>query len=94
MMHRPTQDIMVDISHIHTTQETVDANYVNKIINEGGSKEPITGLKVGNEVYIFDGHHRAAAMIAKGAKDLPIKVVSVTKLEFKKKMKEIEEDYF
>ncbi len=63
----------VDISKIYPTQEYIGANNLKTIasINFDANDVPYGVLRNGN-IYIIDGHHRAAAAILKGNKKIKI----------------------
>lgn len=56
---------------------------------EGGSNGRPAGFRVKGEkqVYIIDGHHRAATNILRGDKHLTMRIVEVSKSDFKKYFK-------
>ena len=81
----------VNINNIYPTQETVKVSAVNEYKAKSG--EGIQGVKVGEKVYIFDGHHRAAAQILNKKKTIQINIVEVSKSKFEKKKMEAMEEF-
>lgn len=64
----------VKLSTLTATQETLNPDKVNQLIREP-SDEPITVARTGNnQSWLYDGHHRAAAAIARGEKTILAKV--------------------
>lgn len=80
----------VSVNRIHPCQDGINAKnttaLVESIKNEG-IKEPATALQVGNEIYLLDGHHRVAAAIIAGKKEVPLRIVKATKQEWDEAMR-------
>ena len=77
----------VSISKLHPCQDGINAKNTMALfdsIRNEGIKEPATALRVGDEVYLLDGHHRVAAAIIAGKKEVPLRIVKATKQEWDK----------
>lgn len=82
----------VSVSKIHPCQDGINAKRTMALVDSikaEGFKEPAMALRVGNEVYLLDGHHRVAAAIIAGKKRVPLRIVTVTKQEWENMKKSL-----
>lgn len=80
----------ISVSSIQPAQEVINASRVLSLatdINKNGLNEIPTGLKVGETVYLLDGHHRVAAQIILGQKKVKIRIVEASQAEWNNKNK-------
>ena len=79
------EEMAVDISRLHATQNGINAKNVISLaedISKNGITDLPTAIKVGNEYYLLDGHHRIAAEIIAGKNEVNLRVVKVPKSDF------------
>lgn len=77
--------VMASVKNIHPCQNGVNAKNVIKIadsIAEEGLKDAPTALKVGNDYYLLDGHHRVAAEMIAGKQKVQLRVAEISKEEW------------
>lgn len=70
----------VNINSIHPCQEFIDKTKLIELmiylLNNDVPGYPI-GVKIGNEVYLLDGHHRACAQILLGRKTIKMHLIAI-----------------
>lgn len=83
--NKEKEHMNVSINKIHPCQPVIDGSIVIKYFlsnNKMEGLEPITGVKVEDEVYLCDGHHRVAAQILSNENEIEMDIVSITKEEW------------
>lgn len=69
----------VSLDHVVVTQQMVNEKRVQEIIDDpstGGTK-PIQAVRYNNETYILNGHHRIAAELKRGTKEIGAHVLDL-----------------
>lgn len=82
----------VSVSSIHPCQPGINAKQVVSLaqdIKENGMNEIPSAIKVGRDVYLLDGHHRVAAEIINSVRTVKIRLVEVSREEWKQQKKQI-----
>lgn len=76
------KNISVPLDSIHPCQPSIGGDRVIQYIvakKDNEKIEPPIGIKVGNDVYICDGHHRTAAALLLDEEDITVRVLPITK---------------
>lgn len=65
----------VPVEKLEFSQQHLDQDKVDDMASKNMSSwTPPIGAEVGDKVIVEDGHHRAAAMIKKGHRTIPVKI--------------------
>ena len=81
--NRPSSKQELDISKIHSIQESLDKENLESMMKMSISQlkqlGDITIYKIDNTYYVDDGNHRLAALKAKGVKSMNFNVVDLNR---------------
>lgn len=79
---------------IHNTQPIIFEKKVEMLadsIRAEGLRNPAPCVKVGEDFYLVDGHHRTAAQIALGYKTIKVRAVEVSPEEWEAEIQRLKE---
>ena len=70
--------VMIDVKDIHITQPNIQANKVNKMLDDFNKLDRINVVQFSNgEKAIYDGHHRLMAHWALGERKIKVNIVKL-----------------
>ena len=78
--------VEVSVEDLYPSQGTMNGNIILEYIiaiNNGKALPPAEGIKLGDRIYILNGHHRVAANIILGNKTVEMSVVNMSNSEAK-----------
>lgn len=77
--------VNVEVAHIFPCQDYLNKQRLNELLEDRDNSvhwDPPMGVKLGEDVFLIDGHHRASALISFGNDTISMKVIEITKEEW------------